>query len=86
MVQEVIKGRTTIDIKLLPESQTLQEVVVVGYGTQKKREITGAVSVVDSKALDILKPIRIEQALQGTVSGVNVTTTSASPGAALDIR
>ena len=60
--------------------------MVVGYGTQKKREITGAVSVVDSKALDILKPIRIEQALQGTVSGVNVTTSSGSPGAALDIR
>ena len=40
----------------------------------------------DSKALDILKPIRIEQALQGTVSGVNVTTTSGAPGAALDIR
>jgi TonB-linked SusC/RagA family outer membrane protein len=85
-VQEAIKGRTTINVKLNPESQSLQEVVVVGYGTQKKREVTGAVSVVDSKALEILKPIRIEQALQGTVSGVNVTTSSGSPGAGLDIR
>ncbi len=85
-LQEAIKGRTTINVKLSPESQSLQEVVVVGYGTQKKREVTGAVSVVDSKALDILKPIRIEQALQGTVSGVNVTTSSGSPGAGLDIR
>jgi TonB-dependent starch-binding outer membrane protein SusC len=84
--QEAIKGRTTIDVKLNPESQSLKEVVVIGYGSQKKREVTGAVSVVDSKALDILKPIRIEQALQGTVSGVNVTTTSGSPGAKLDIR
>jgi len=85
-LQEAIKGRTTINVNLKPESQALQEVVVIGYGSQKKKEITGAVSVVDSKALDILKPIRIEQALQGTVSGVNVTTTSGSPGAALDIR
>ena len=84
--EEPIKGRTQINVKLTPESQALQEVVVVGYGTQKKREVTGAVSVVDSKALDILKPIRIEQALQGTVSGVNVTSSSGSPGAGLDIR
>ena len=84
--EESIKGRTQVNVKLIPESQSLKEVVVIGYGTQKKREVTGAVSVVDSKALDILKPIRIEQALQGTVSGVNVTTSSGSPGAGLDIR
>ena len=85
-IQEAVNGRTQINAKLIAGSQTLQEVVVVGYGTQKKREVTGAVSIVDSKALDILKPIRIEQALQGTVSGVNVTTSSGSPGAGLDIR
>lgn len=84
--QEAISGRTQIDVKLKPETQSLQEVVVIGYGSQKKREVTGAVAVVDSKALDILKPVRIEQALQGTVSGVNVTSTSGSPGAKLDIR
>jgi TonB-linked SusC/RagA family outer membrane protein len=68
------------------DAKTLDEVVVIGYGSQKRREITGAVSVVDSKTLEILKPVKIEQALQGTVSGVNVTTQSGSPGAALDIR
>jgi TonB-linked SusC/RagA family outer membrane protein len=85
-MEESIKGRTQVNVKLSPESQALQEVVVVGYGSQKKREVTGAVSVVDSKTLEVLKPVKIEQALQGTVSGVNVTTTSGSPGAALDIR
>ncbi len=85
-LEEPLKGRSQVNVKLSPEAQSLQEVVVVGYGTQKKREVTGAVSVVDSKALDILKPVRIEQALQGTVSGVNVTSTSGSPGAKLDIR
>lgn len=84
--EESIKGRTQINVNLAPESQSLKEVVVIGYGTQKKREVTGAVSVVDSKTLEVLKPVKIEQALQGTVSGVNVTTTSGSPGAALDIR
>lgn len=85
-VEESVNRRTRIDVKLKPEQQDLKEVVVIGYGIQKKREVTGAVSVVDSKTLDILKPIKIEQALQGTVSGVNVTTTSGSPGAGLDIR
>ncbi len=85
-IEQPVKGKTRIDVKLKPEQQDLKEVVVIGYGSQKKREVTGAVSVVDSKTLDILKPVKIEQALQGTVSGVNVTTTSGSPGAGLDIR
>jgi TonB-linked SusC/RagA family outer membrane protein len=71
---------------LLEDSKVLDEVVVIGYGSQRKREVTGAVSVVDSKTLEALKPVKIEQALQGTISGVNVTTTSGAPGAALDIR
>ncbi len=85
-IEEPVNGRKRVDVQLKPELQDLKEVVVIGYGSQKKREVTGAVSVVDSKTLDILKPVKIEQALQGTVSGVNVTTTSGSPGAGLDIR
>lgn len=77
---------TTFTITLEEDAKTLDEVVVIGYGSQKRREVTGAVSVVDNKTLEILKPVKIEQALQGTVSGVNVTTQSGSPGAALDIR
>ena len=77
---------TNMSIALSEDEKVLDEVVVIGYGTQKKREVTGAVSVVDSKTLEVLKPVKIEQALQGTVSGVNVTTQSGAPGAALDIR
>lgn len=83
---KVTSTNMNISISLQQDSKTLDEVVVIGYGTQKKRQVTGAVSVVDSKTLEILKPVKIEQALQGTVSGVNVTTTSGAPGAALDIR
>ncbi|WP_337964918.1 TonB-dependent receptor [uncultured Flavobacterium sp.] len=84
--QEVVVTAPKITVKLSDDTRSLEEVVVIGYGSQKKREVTGAVSVVDSKTLDILKPIKVEQALQGTVSGVNVTTQSGAPGAKLDIR
>ncbi|WKL43358.1 TonB-dependent receptor [Flavobacterium sp. ZE23DGlu08] len=83
---KVVSNSSTLSISLQEDSKVLDEVVVIGYGSQKKREVTGAVSVVDSKTLEALKPVKIEQALQGTVSGVNVTTTSGAPGAALDIR
>ena len=85
-VQEAIKGRTSINANLKPELQSLQEVVVIGYGSQKKKEVTGAVSVLDSKAIERLNPTRVEQALQGQIAGVNVTSSSGSPGSASNIR
>lgn len=84
--QEVIVSGSKVTVKMSDDTRSLEEVVVIGYGTQKKREITGAVGVLDNKTLDVLKPARIEQALQGTISGVNVTTQSGAPGAPLDIR
>jgi TonB-dependent starch-binding outer membrane protein SusC len=84
--QEVSVSENKITVKMSDDAKSLDEVVVIGYGSQKKREVTGAVAVLDSKTIDILKPTRIEQALQGTISGVNVTTQSGSPGAPLDIR
>ncbi|WP_158729026.1 MULTISPECIES: TonB-dependent receptor [unclassified Flavobacterium] len=83
---KVTQATQNLSIVLKEDTNTLDEIVVIGYGSQKKREVTGAVSVVDSKTLEVLKPVRVEQALQGTVSGVNVTSTSGAPGAALDIR
>ncbi|MCP2026071.1 TonB-linked SusC/RagA family outer membrane protein [Flavobacterium sp. HSC-32F16] len=84
--QEAAVSGTKMTVRMSDDTKSLDEVVVIGYGTQKKREVTGAVAVLDSKTLDILKPARIEQALQGTISGVNVTTQSGAPGAPLDIR
>ncbi|MBN2175357.1 MAG: TonB-dependent receptor [Bacteroidales bacterium] len=81
-----VLGRTNINVILETESFGLDEVVVIGYGTVKKKDVTGAVSIVDSKVIDNLKPVKAEQALQGTVSGVNVTQQSGAPGAGLDIR
>lgn len=81
-----VSGNEKLVIKMNEEFNALKEVVVIGYGSQKKREVTGAVSVLDAKSLDVIKPIKVEQALQGTVSGVNVTAQSGAPGAGLDIR
>ena len=81
-----VSAERVINVALIEDTEALDEVVVIGYGTQKKRDITGSVSIVSSETLDELKPVRVEQALQGTVSGVNVTTQSGSPGAGLNIR
>ena len=60
--------------------------VVVGYGTQNKKEVTGAVAVVSSESIEKLNPVRIEQALQGQVAGVNITSQSGAPGSGSNIR
>jgi len=79
-------GQVALDVTLDPDISLLNEVVVIGYGTVKKKDVTGAVSVVDSKTITRLNPLKAEQALQGTVSGVNVTEQSGAPGAGLNIR
>lgn len=81
-----ITNQKTINITLKVDKDVLDEIVVVGYGTQKKKEVTGAVAVVDSEVIEKLNPTRVEQALQGQVSGVNITSSSGSPGSGLDIR
>ncbi len=82
----VVTSSQPISISLESDQQSLEEVVVIGYGSQKRKEVTGSVSTVSSQTLETLKPIKVEQALQGTVSGVNVTSQSGAPGAGLDIR
>ncbi|WGD34247.1 TonB-dependent receptor [Olleya sp. YS] len=82
----VVTNGNPINVALSEDVEALEEVIVIGYGSQKRKEVTGAVSVVSSQTLDEIKPIKVEQALQGTVSGVNVTTQGGAPGAGLDIR
>ncbi|MFT5926352.1 MAG: TonB-linked SusC/RagA family outer membrane protein [Rubritalea sp.] len=82
----IVANSDSITVRLLEDVAVLGEVVVIGYGTQAVREVTGAVSIVDSKVIESLKPTRVEQALQGQVAGVNVTSSSGSPGAGLNIR
>ena len=83
-----ITDSTALTVQLEEDLAQLDEVVVIGYGTQTKKEITGAVSVVGAETIEALKPTRIEQALQGQVAGVNITSVSGSPGgnATISIR
>jgi TonB-linked SusC/RagA family outer membrane protein len=75
-----------ISVQMQTSSENLDEIVVVGYGSKKKRNVTGSVSVVSSKTIDELKPINATQALQGTVAGVVVTSGSGAPGSGFNIR
>ena len=84
--KEVVANKEVINVTLEESAQQLDEIVVVGYGTQRKKEVTGAVSLISSETLEEIKPVRVEQALQGQVAGVNITSTSGSPGAGLSIR
>ncbi|WP_291098055.1 MULTISPECIES: SusC/RagA family TonB-linked outer membrane protein [unclassified Flavobacterium] len=80
-IQETIKGRTSINVKMSPESQSLQEVVVIGYGTQKKGLITGASSNFKGEELKALNTGSAMEALQGIAAGVNITKNNGAPGA-----
>ena len=85
--KEVLIGsQLNYTIELSEDVAKLDEVVVMGYGTQLKKEVTGAVSIVGSETIEKVKPTRVEQALQGQVAGVNITSQSGSPGGGLDIR
>ena len=82
----LIESKQNYIIELNEDVAKLDEVVVMGYGTQLKKEVTGAVSIVGSETIEKVKPTRVEQALQGKVAGVNITSQSGSPGGGLDIR
>lgn len=85
-IVEAIKGRTEINVKLKTTSTDLQEVVVVGYGTQKKSVVTGAISSIKAKDLENLPLTRVEQTLQGRTSGLTIAANSGQPGASATIR
>lgn len=81
-----VAGKTVFNITLKEDSQTLDEVVVIGYGSVKKSNLTSAVSKMDSKGIENRPLARAETALQGQLAGVTVRTTTGEPGADMQIR
>lgn len=77
-----IGAQTVIDVTMLSDATELDEVVVVGYGTQKRSDVTGAVSSLSSEILENRPITNFEEALQGQVSGLNISSTGGQPGAA----
>ncbi|HTI58122.1 TonB-dependent receptor [Mucilaginibacter sp.] len=87
VTQEVpIANRETVDVKLAESQKSLSEVVVVGYGTQKRVDLTGAVGSVNSKELEEHPAINVEQELAGRIAGVNVSVNSGAPGGETKVR
>ncbi len=81
-----IIGRSNIDISIEPALEILDEIVVIGYGTQKKKVVTGSIASIDAEKITETPVLRVEQALQGRTAGVQVTNLSGQPGEAPTIR
>lgn len=81
-----VQNKSVINVKLAEESKQLSEVVVIGYGTVKKSDLTGSVSSLKSGDLTKITSLSPEQGLQGKVTGVQVTSTSGAPGALPTLR
>ncbi|WP_321426598.1 TonB-dependent receptor [uncultured Bacteroides sp.] len=84
--QVVVTDAKPLSIILIEDSKTLDEVVVVGYGVQKKSVVTAAISKVTAQDLEKTSPTRVEDALKGKVSGVQITKSSGQPGADSKVR
>ena len=85
--QEIKPGsKTQINVILQEGLESLDEVVVIGYGTQKRSDVNSAISSVKSEDLADLKQVSLDQMLQGKAAGVSVTNNSGSPGGAASIR
>jgi len=84
-----LAGKTTLDISLKENSELLNEVVVVGYGVQKKQSVTGSISSIQSKDLETTKTASVTNALAGKLPGLRAVQRSGAPGddaASIDIR
>lgn len=84
--QIAVNGRATLNVVMTEDSQALEEVIVVGYGTVKKSDLTGAVSSIKSEELQKLPMTSIDQGIQGRAAGVQVTSASGAPGGQVSIR
>ena len=81
-----VKPSANMKITLKQDDKTLDEVIVVGYGTQKKSVVTASIAKIGADELGKTQPVRVDAALKGLVSGVQVTTAGGQPGASSKIR
>jgi TonB-linked SusC/RagA family outer membrane protein len=87
LTQEIyVNGQANLNVTLIEDIASLDEVVIVGYGAVKKSDLTGAVGTMKAKEIAKQPVTRVDQAIQGRISGVQVTTTSGAPGAGATIR
>lgn len=84
--EQVVGGREMVNITLKPVNQKLDDVVVIGYGTVRKADLTGAVQSIGAADLNRENPGNVLSAMQGKLAGVNVTQNDGAPGAGLSIK
>jgi len=85
--QEIlIDGQSNINVVMQADSESLDEIVVVGYGTQRRKDVAGAISTVETKELVLSSSSSIGDVLRGKVSGLQITQNSAQPGGGLDLQ
>lgn len=84
--QIALNGKLVVNVNLVEDAESLDEVVVIGYGSVKKSDLTGAISTVKGDALADQPLTGLDQALQGKVSGVSVTQNSGAPGGGVSVR
>ena len=82
----IYTGQPVIDLKLSEAVKELDQVVVIGYGTIKKSDLTGSVATVKSKEIEKASPVNIQSALQGRVPGLMITSNSGAPGSEPTLR
>lgn len=81
-----VNGQSTVNITLLEDAAALDEIVVIGYGSLKRTDLTGAVTSVSAKSIEQSVPTSIDQVLQGRAAGVQIQQNSGAPGASSSIR
>lgn len=81
-----VSARPSLSLTMKESAQTLNELVVIGYGSMKKKDLTGALSVINSDEITSRRSMQLSTALQGATSGVEVTRTSGEPGAGASLR
>lgn len=81
-----IGSKSVINVTLITDVSELEEVVVVGYGTQKRRDVTGAISKIKTETIERTANATVEQALNGKIAGVNTIITDGTPGAGIRVR
>ena len=86
VTQELVANGGTLNVTLQEDTETLDEVVVVGYGVQKKSSVTGAISSVKTEDIENRSITRVEEALQGKTAGVQLVSTTSQPGSSPTIR
>lgn len=85
-VEIPVNGRKVINVRLEGADQRMAEVVIVGYGTQKKRLVSGSIASIKSDAIENLSPPSLDRAMQGQAAGVQVNSSNGIPGGATEVR